>query len=101
MTTGEAYAATPTQVFQRRKLTRLHQFLGREGELSVSRQAIKVACGNQLRSMGADEVMLTPGAIQELQNPTCPPVTFLRLPPRVHKQVDILKASVHGVKRAV
>lgn len=95
---GEQYSATPVQVLQKRKLLRLQEFMGREGEVCFHRVAIKVAHRDKVSLRGSDQVMLTPAALNEINHPTQPAVTTLRLPPRFYKQVDVLKVSRLGTR---
>lgn len=90
---GEPYAATPTQFFQKRKLVSLHQYWGREEETACHSVAIKLCRGLKTSLGGHDIVLLTPAGVQEINEPTCAPVTVLRLPPRSLKQVDVLKVA--------
>jgi hypothetical protein len=95
---GEPYAATPEQVFHRRKLLRIHDFLAREGEISFHRVAVRVRCRQGERAVGFDQVMLSPEGLREITHPTQPPVITLRLPQRCLKQVDVLKIARVGRK---
>lgn len=90
---GEPYAATPVQVFQKRKILEFWSSVEREAEICTHMVQIKLAQGLELSSGGADTVLLTPAGLNQLQNPVDPPVTVLRLPPRVFKQVDLLKVA--------
>ncbi|MFN8612478.1 MAG: hypothetical protein U0931_33370 [Vulcanimicrobiota bacterium] len=98
---GEPYAATPEQVFHRRKLLRIHDFLAREGEICFHRVAVRVNCRQSERQIGFDQVFLSPEGLQEITRPTQPAVVSLRLPQRPLKQVDILRASRFGKGKAV
>lgn len=84
---GEPYAATPEQVFHRRKLLRIYDFLAREGEVSFHRVAVRVNC----RQVGFDQVFLSPEGLREITHPSSPGVVSLRLPQRYLKQVDVLR----------
>ncbi len=95
---GEPYAATPEQVFHRRKLLRVHDFLAREGEVCFHRVAVKVSCRQGERKAGFDQVFLSPEGLKEITHPTRPPVIGLRLPQRCLKQVDVLRVSRFGKK---
>lgn len=90
---GEPYAATPIQVFQKRKILDFQASLAREAEICTHMVQIRVARGLELTSGGSDTVLLTPAGLHELQNPVDPPVTVLRMPPRVLKQVDLLRVA--------
>jgi len=98
---GEAFAATPEQVFHKRKLLRIHDFLAREGEVCFHRVAVKVSCRNQLRQVGFDQVFLSPEGLKEITHPTQPGIVSLRLPQRCIKQVDVLRVARKGKTRAV
>lgn len=95
---GEPFAATPEQVFHRRKLLRIHDFLAREGEVCFHRIAVKVSSRQGERKAGFDQVFLSPEGLREITHPTQPPVISLRLPQRCLKQVDVLKLSRFGKK---
>ncbi len=95
---GEPFAATPEQVFHRRKLLRIHDFLSREGEVCFHRIAVKVSCRQGERKAGFDQVFLSPEGLREITHPTQPSVISLRLPQRCLKQVDVLRASRFGKK---
>jgi len=95
---GEPFAATPEQVFHRRKLLRIHDFLAREGEVCFHRIAVKVSSRQGERKAGFDQVFLSPEGLREITHPTQPPVISLRLPQRCLKQVDVLKVSRFGKK---
>ncbi|MBS2039360.1 hypothetical protein JST97_30525 [bacterium] len=101
VSTGEAFAATPEQVFHRRKLLRIHQFLAREGEVCFYRVAVRVACRQGERQAGFDQVFLSPGGLKEITHPTQPPVVSLRLPQRTLKQVDLVRVSRIGKSKAL
>jgi hypothetical protein len=90
---GEPYAATPTQVLEKRKIAELHRLLQRGQEVCTHAVQIRLTQGLQVREGGSDTVLLSPGGLHELTHPTTPPVTVLRLPPRVFKQVDILRVA--------
>ena len=95
---GEPYAATPEQVFHRRKLLRIHDFLAREGEVCFHRIAVKVSCRQGERKAGFDQVFLSPEGLKEITHPTQPAVVSLRLPQRCLKQVDVVRVSRFGKK---
>ena len=95
---GEPYAATPEQVFHRRKLLRIHDFLAREGEVCFHRVAVKVTCRQGERKAGFDQVLLSPEGLREITHPTLPAVVSLRLPARCLKQVDVVRVSRFGKK---
>ena len=100
ISTGEPYAATPEQVFHKRKLLRIHDFLSRQGEVCFHRVAVRVSSRQGERKAGFDQVFLSPEGLREITNPTEPPVISLRLPQRPLKQVDILRASRFGKSKA-
>lgn len=93
---GEPYAGTPEQVFHRRKLLRIHDFLAREGETCFHRVAVRVCCRQSERQAGFDQVFLSPEGLKEITHPSQPPVVSLRLPQRCLKQVDVLRLSRPG-----
>lgn len=95
---GEPYAATPEQVFHRRKLLRIHDFLAREGEVCFHRIAVKVSSRQGERKLGFDQVFLSPEGLREITHPTQPAVVQMRLPQRCLKQVDVLRVSRFGKK---
>ncbi|MBX3168844.1 MAG: hypothetical protein KF760_15620 [Candidatus Eremiobacteraeota bacterium] len=95
---GEPYAATPEQVFHRRKLLRIHDFLAREGEVCFHRIAVKVSSRQGERKAGFDQVFLNPEGLREITHPTQPAVVHLRLPQRCLKQVDVLRVARSGKK---
>ncbi len=96
---SELFTATPVQVLQKRKLLRLHDFFQREGETDLVSNQFRVAAGLRYHKGGRDRVSLSPAGLQEVMNPTQAPVQVLRLPPRIHKQVDILRAATWGTKK--
>jgi hypothetical protein len=98
---GEPYAATPEQVFHKRNLLRIYDFLSRQGEVCFHRVAVRVSSRQGERQAGFDQVFLSPEGLKEITNPSEPPVVSLRLPQRSLKQVDVLRVSRLGKSRAV
>lgn len=90
---GEPFCATPKQVFEARRLARIHEFIANE-ETGFSHQVtIKVKSGGATCKLGFDEVRLSLAGNQALRSGQDAPVKTLRMPPKFHRQVDFLNCA--------
>lgn len=90
---GEPFCATPKQVFESRRLAKIHQFIANEEAGFAHRVTIKVKSGGATCSRGFDEVRLSVAGNQALRSAQDPPVKTLRMPPKFHRQVDFLNCA--------
>ncbi len=97
LTISDPYSATPEQVFVARKLARLQQFFAHEEEGLSHKVQIKVQAGTASLKRGSDEIRLSSAGLAALQSGQDPPVKVLRLPPRFHRKVDILRCAGQAV----
>ena len=90
---GEPFCATPKQVFEARRLAKIHQFIADE-EAGFSHQVtIKMKSGGTTCQLGFDEVRLSLAGNDALRSGQDVPVKTLRMPPRFHRQVDFLNCA--------
>ena len=90
---GEPFCATPAQVFEARRLAKIHEFIANE-EAGFSHQVtIKVKSSGATCHLGFDEVRLSQAGNQALRSGQDAPVKTLRMPPKFHRQVDFLNCS--------
>lgn len=90
---GEPFCATPRQVFEARRLAKIHEFIANE-EAGFSHQVtIKVKSGGAICKLGFDEVSLSLAGSQALRNNQDAPIKTLRMPARFHRQVDFLNCA--------
>ena len=94
---SDPYSATPQQVFVARKLARLQQFFAHEEDGMSHKVAIKLQAGTASLKRGSDEIRLSAQGLAALQSGEDPPVKVLRLPPRFHRRVDILRCAGQAV----
>lgn len=90
---GEPFCATPRQVFEARRLARIHEFIANE-EAGFSHQVtITVKSGGATCKVGFDEVRLSLAGNQALRSGQDAPIKTLRMPPKFHRQVDFLNCA--------
>ncbi len=90
---GEPFCATPKQVFEARRLAKIHEFIANE-ETGFSHQVtIKVKSGGATCKLGFDEVRLSLAGNQALADSREAPIKTLRMPPKFHRQVDFLNCA--------
>ena len=90
---GEPFCATPKQVFEARRLAKIHEFLADE-EIGFSHQVtISVKSSGTTFIQGFDEVRLSLAGNQALRSGQDAPVRTLRMPPKFHRQVDFLNCA--------